>query len=432
MSLHNMRPPKWSRLDNAAKIFPPISHGANTGVFRLSCELTEPADPALLQQALDETLLRYPYLKMVLRRGVFWHYLEQTNLRPLVEPEHEPPCAALYKGSRSLLLRVNYFGRMINLELFHVLADGSGAMAFFQALVTEYLALRHPEAGEISLPQASVGQRASDSFQKYYQPRSGSGALKQKRAFRLRGPHRPDDTLNVIDGVADVRSVLDAAHRRNVTLTIYLSAALACAIHEEMYLRDRRRPVVLTVPVDLRHYFPSNTARNFFGTIRVAYDFSTLDPTFDAVAAHTAKIFKEELTPERLGARMNQLAALEHNPFVRSIPLLIKNPALRLSGSISSLGETAGLSNIGKLHLPDALAPFVKGFGVYMSTNALQLCTCSFGSSLHMDFTSALESTEVQRRFFAFLVSDGVDVEIRSSEFSQEVSKPCSDAQAAV
>ena len=79
-----------------------------------------------------------------------------------------------------------------------------------------------------------------------------------------------------------------------------------------------------------------------------------------------------------------------------------------------------------------ALAPFVKGFGVYMSTNALQLCTCSFGSSLHMDFTSALESTEVQRRFFAFLVSDGVDVEIRSSEFSQEVSKPCSDAQAAV
>ena len=105
---------------------------------------------------------------------------------------------------------------------------------------------------------------------------------------------------------------------------------------------------------------------------------------------------------------------------------------MRLSGSISSLGETAGLSNIGKLRLPDALAPFVKGFGVYMSTNALQLCTCSFGSSLHMDFTSALESTEVQRRFFAFLVSDGVDVEIRSSEFSQEVSKPCSDAQAAV
>ena len=188
MSLHNMRPPKWSRLDNAAKIFPPISHGANTGVFRLSCELTEPADPALLQQALDETLLRYPYLKMVLRRGVFWHYLEQTNLRPLVEPEHEPPCAALYKGSRSLLLRVNYFGRMINLEMFHVLADGSGAMAFFQALVTEYLALRHPEAGEISLPQASVGQRASDSFQKYYQPRL---RLRSAQAEARLPPARP-------------------------------------------------------------------------------------------------------------------------------------------------------------------------------------------------------------------------------------------------
>ena len=32
----------------------------------------------------------------------------------------------------------------------------------------------------------------------------------------------------------------------------------------------------------------------------------------------------------------------------------------------------------------------------------------------------------------AITILDGVDVEIRSSEFSQEVSKPCSDAQAAV
>ncbi len=70
--------------------------------------------------------------------------------------------------------------------------------------------------------------------------------------------------------------------------------------------------------------------------------------------------------------------------------------------------------------------------GVYMSTNALQLCTCSLWQQPAHGFHLALESTEVQRRFFAFLVSDGVDVEIRSSEFSQEVSKPCSDAQAAV
>ena len=40
-----------------------------------------------------------------------------------------------------------------------------------------------------------------------------------------------------------------------------------------MYVRDRKKPVVLTVPVDLRSYFPSHTARNFFSIIRASYAF---------------------------------------------------------------------------------------------------------------------------------------------------------------
>lgn len=60
---------KWSRLDNAAKIFPATSHGANTGVFRLSCELQQAVDPALLQQALDEILPYYPHMCTVMRHG---------------------------------------------------------------------------------------------------------------------------------------------------------------------------------------------------------------------------------------------------------------------------------------------------------------------------------------------------------------------------
>ena len=83
----NRKTLSWSRLDNAAKIFPPTSHGSDPGVFRLSCEFTEPVAPDVLQEALDRTLMQYPHLLMVMRRGVFWYYLEQTPLRPSVEPE---------------------------------------------------------------------------------------------------------------------------------------------------------------------------------------------------------------------------------------------------------------------------------------------------------------------------------------------------------
>ena len=422
----------WSRLDNAAKIFPPTSHGSATGVFRLSCELREPVAPDVLQTSLDRTLERYPHLLMVMRRGVFWYYLEQTTLRPSVVPEHAPPCAALYEGSRSLLFRVSYWRHKVSLDMYHVLADGAGAIEFFESLMAAYLMLRHPEAGVDGLPQASVSQRWADSFQKYYKPHSGGKSSDGLgRAYRLRGVRRAGGGLTVIEGVADVRQVLAAAHRCGATLTVYMTALLLSAIHSEMYVREQKKPVVLTVPVDLRSFFPSQTTRNFFGTIRVGYDFSKRSGEIDDIVACVAAAFKEELTPERLGARMNQLSALEHNPVLRLIPLALKNPVLRLSGAVSDRGETAALSNVGKFRLPDALHPYVRGFGVFMSTRATQLCTCSFGNELHFGFTSAFENTEVQRRFFELLVNEGIEIEIRSNEYHEEEGAECSDAPAA-
>lgn len=422
----------WSRLDNAAKIFPPTSHGSATGVFRLSCELREPVAPDVLQTALDRTLERYPHLLMVMRRGVFWYYLEQTTLRPSVVPEHAPPCAALYEGSRSLLFRVSYWRHKVSLDMYHVLADGAGAIEFFESLMAAYLMLRHPEAGVDGLPQASVSQRWADSFQKYYKPHSGGKSSDGLgRAYRLRGVRRAGGGLTVIEGVADVWQVLAAAHRCGATLTVYMTALLLSAIHSEMYVREQKKPVVLTVPVDLRSFFPSQTTRNFFGTIRVGYDFSKRSGEIDDIVACVAAAFKEELTPERLGARMNQLSALEHNPVLRLIPLALKNPVLRLSGAVSDRGETAALSNVGKFRLPDALHPYVRGFGVFMSTRATQLCTCSFGNELHFGFTSAFENTEVQRRFFELLVNEGIEIEIRSNEYHEEEGAECSDVPAA-
>lgn len=43
---------KWSRLDNAAKIFPSTSSKQDPKVFRFACELCEPVDPEVLRRAL--------------------------------------------------------------------------------------------------------------------------------------------------------------------------------------------------------------------------------------------------------------------------------------------------------------------------------------------------------------------------------------------
>lgn len=111
---------KWARLDNASKIFPPTITNRDSKVFRLSCELKSPADPTVLQEALEKTLSEFPHYQSVLRRGFFWYYFEQSLLIPKVEMEHLPLCAPLYfPGEKTLLFRVFYFDNMIRAEVFH-------------------------------------------------------------------------------------------------------------------------------------------------------------------------------------------------------------------------------------------------------------------------------------------------------------------------
>ena len=135
---------RWYELDNAAKIVPPTTKGSDTRVFRISCELKEEVDGEILQRALDKTVPDFPYFACVLRRGLFWYYLDSSSIRAVVQPENKPACAPIYQdGRRKLLYRVNYHRRRINLEMFHVLTDGTGAIAFLKTIVCRYLQIRH-------------------------------------------------------------------------------------------------------------------------------------------------------------------------------------------------------------------------------------------------------------------------------------------------
>ena len=137
---------EWSRLENASKIFPALANYKDTKVFRLVCELFEDVDGQILQKALDATIKTFPLYRAVMRRGIFWCYLESRDLQPKVEVESTYVCAPLYfKDRRNLLFRVSYFNKRINLEVFHALSDGLGALKFLENLMYHYLNLKHDE-----------------------------------------------------------------------------------------------------------------------------------------------------------------------------------------------------------------------------------------------------------------------------------------------
>lgn len=408
----------WCRLDNAAKIFPPTSSKRNSKVFRFVCELYETVDAQVLQNALNKTLIRFPFYKSILKKGFFWYYFEDTALQPVVTEENDSVCAPLYSADRpGLLFRVSYYKRRINVEVFHALADGMGAVRFLCTLVTFYLMEKHPDCvkSEPNECVPSPEQVRQDAFQKYYDKDKKVGQKKKNHAYCVRGLHFPDHRIGIIEGVVSTESVLKSAHEYRASMSEFLAALFLCSINDGLSVRDRVRPVVISVPVDLRHFFPTVTARNFFGLIHIGHFFGKSRDSFPEVLADVRKSFEEQLVPENMLEIINRYSALENNFLIKAIPLEIKIPCLKLAGWQAERYDTAAISNIGKITMPPEISPYIRLFDIIFSTSHPQICLCSFEDNLVISYSSQLKSTAIPRCFFRRMADMGIEVTISSN-----------------
>ena len=80
-------PTEWYKLDNAAKVYPSSSSNEYSTLFRFAAVMKERVDGAILQQALDDLVPRFPTLMVTIKRGVFWYYFERLPFKPKVEKE---------------------------------------------------------------------------------------------------------------------------------------------------------------------------------------------------------------------------------------------------------------------------------------------------------------------------------------------------------
>lgn len=411
---------EWLRLDNAGKIFPSTSGKRNTSVFRFSCELYENVEPEKLQKALEITTEEFPHFLSVLRSGVFWHYLEISSLVPKVHIEDREICSPIFsRYNRGLLFDVSYYGNRINLEVYHVLADGTGTLHFLKALIYNYIILIHNKLKEnpaLKPPYtAPYSSRMEDGFRKYYRKEIRKRSLKPQKAYKIKGNKTIPGTYVCIEGVMDCTQVIQLAKQYGASLTVFLTALLVKSIHKERQRSKEDQDIVVTVPVDLRKYFPSDTVRNFFGNIRVSHNFEKNGGEITDIIKSIKNGFKEELTEDKLSKRLSRLMYFERHKAIRMIPLFFKNWILKSIRRISDSEETTVISNVGKVELPDVLKPYVKLINVFVGTSGIQLCACTYENYLSVTFSSVFLETDIQRNFYRSLTEQGLEVEIRSN-----------------
>ena len=419
------RQTNWYKLDNAAKIVPSTAKGANTRVFRITCQLKEEVEEEILQQALDDIIDEYPIFNCVLRRGIFWYYLEDSNLRETVTEDCIPACSPLYiPGRKNLLYRVNYYNNRINLEMFHVLADGTGAFMFFKNLVTRYLVIKHGIEADIKpFDEFSVEEKNVDAFTDFYSKQKGLKQLKEMsavKAYQITG--EIDDNLlpHLVEGTVSAKKFLGIAHEYNTTVGVLCVSIYIKAVIQGMNRKQLKRHVVISVPVNLRQFFKSGTSRNFFGVINIDYDPANYKGELKDIIQQVDRDFKEKLSPENIEKTMNSYAALEHNFGIKMIPLPIKDLGIGFFDRAAKKGVTSSMSNLGQIKMPEEVEDYIEGFSAFMTAASQQICVCSYKDRLSFGEVSPYKTHKSMLNFFRCLTEMGIEVELGTNDYDKE------------
>lgn len=415
-------PQTWYKVDNVAKVFLASVTRRDPRVFRVSCVLAAPVDPALLETALGRTAKEYPQFQVTLHRGLFWHYFESTDKQPHAVPETQAPCAAIYgpQIKNELLYRVSYYGARVNVEMFHALSDGNGGMMFLKTLIHNYLQLQNPALADVPGDErASEEESEQDAFRQYYGGGRSEDPPARRGVFRLRGLKLPYDQVRFFEAHLAAAQVLQKARAAGVTVTSYLAAAQMLAVYRTMPALERGRPIVVSLPVNLRNYYGSETARNFFNSIGIPYVFQGGETVETLARSFDAKL-REALKTEKVKGRMDGYEKLEQMPGVKPVPLFIKNAAVSLGNAAEVRKVTLTISNLGRIPLQKELQPYVKGFVAYCSSSSMFTTACSYGDDLVLGTTWAYRGTAVLKNFYRLLSAEGLDITLYATEVKTE------------
>lgn len=418
---------RWERLDNTAHLFPVIAGESMSNVYRISVTLKEPVQKDVLQQALDMILPKFDGFNLRLRQGIFWYYLEENGKpAPKVCEESTFPCRFIRQNkNRSYLFRVTYYKCRINLEVFHVLADGMGGINFLKELTYQYLRLSHPELqeklGDSFSSDTSLNRE--DSFLKNYKRKAQKG-YQSKKAYLIKGEKLEPGEFGVMHGYMKIPQLKEVCRRYEVSINEYLVAVYIFSVYTEcLHGMPSKTPIRVAVPVNLRPFFHSITTKNFFAMVSAEFCPVKENYAFEEVLSLVCESLRDQINREHLEELFSYNVSNEKIWIARATPLFIKNIAMRQIYKTSALANTGTVTNIGNIALSEDYEPYVEMFHAFLAMSKgqhLKGTICSYQDTLVFSFSYDLADVSVQRGFFRKLSSDGIDVEIESNGVNYE------------
>lgn len=391
---------RWRKLDNTAKIFS-LEADENINIFRYSVILKKGIDKEILRKALKATLEKYSGFKVKSGTGFFWNYLEYNSKEAIVSEEDNIPCQLFdFKDNNDYLFKVTYYRNKINLDIFHVLTDGTGAIRFLKELVYNYLSLKHKNKVYDSKEIIEYKDQYLENFDKKCKAKYDC-----KKAFQIKG--KSEDVNNSYHYTVSVSDIKKIAKGYGMSITEYLTALYIYAMYTSIYDGRSGRDIVLNVPINLRKYYNVDTMSNFFvcmniGPNLVDNNVTTLEEAIELVHDE----YKKKLSFEQIKGYLYKGVRLGQNLPIRLVPLFIKKVFINCACKIIGRTATSTLSNVGIVDIDEKYKKYIDNVYVLVLPGKVQKikCTvCSYDDKLNITVNSNIDDMVFEKRFYELL-----------------------------
>ena len=412
--------PKRVPLEQAGLFYASISDKPMEGMFRISATLKDDVDAGMLQDALDTVTRRIPYMQYVYDGEFILSSLVDTG-KPLkaVEDYGHPMIPINWKAGNPLC-QLSWKGRTVSIDAFHALTDGHGALVMLMSVLGEYIKRKYGSQIEYSSlvldpSQEPDPEELEDAYKRY--ARRPSVVDRHRDAFEIKGGKgEKDDSLRLVHIKADLSAVKAKAKEAGCSITAFLSTLLIDAIQEvkESALKTRlsKKPIRLTIPVDLRRFYETKTLRNFLSYADVGIKTKLGHFTIPEIANQVQSQMREKVTEKWLNALFSGDLKVLNNNVAKITPMFIKRGIATLG--MHFLGEgrfSSTLSNLGNIVLPIAMSEQIADMNFMLGRphgdHGVSTCV-SYGNALHIDFTRTIRNRETEDLFMKRLDAMGI------------------------
>ena len=170
----------------------------------------------------------------------------------------------------------------------------------------------------------------------------------------------------------------DVYKRQGVSITKFLAAALIWAIYleyEDAGIGDRS--IGISLPINLRAFFDSETMANFFAVTLLEFLADGKKHEFSEVVEAVSRQMDENITKEKLEETISYNVSNEKKWYLRIAPLFMKWGALNVIFRRNDRAYTMTLSNIGPIKVEKGYEEEIEHFHLMIGVSKRQPMKCA-------------------------------------------------------